>query len=387
MRTLHLAALAISLLFFACGEKGATAFDAAGQEWEFSLSNPPPIMKNLSVPEGTPIAARLRREVFQPGDVIRVEGDSILVESDYRTRFTQFSRKYPLLTANEIPDTLVGFRLSEGIGTTVNAALYKGDSLMGEWLFEEKKERFKEIAYGELTGQTFRCAFPEGDTMQVYFGTSTFTFGRNEPKEYEYYVDELPGFRKERSYVEKGRGRYWGDRMTAMRDKNIYFFFGKGGFSSKRYSFGKNEEENATETDFADRINSGFVIADDTYPSVDSANVSYLYQRDYKGIEYDELSELEFSAEAGGEFLVVVRDRLIWNRKWRLSPDGRYLIVLRKNGDEYGHYPILAYTNEYIDLRMPFTVKTREPRGVELESYAGIDVYIRLARRSDATSR
>jgi len=129
------------------------------------------------------------------------------------------------------------------------------------------------------------------------------------------------------------------------------------------------------------------VIADDTYPSVDSANVSYLYQRDYKGIEYDELSELEFSAEAGGEFLVVVRDRLIWNRKWRLSPDGRYLIVLRKNGDEYGHYPILAYTNEYIDLRMPFTVKTREPRGVELESYAGIDVYIRLARRSDATSR
>jgi len=52
-----------------------------------------------------------------------------------------------------------------------------------------------------------------------------------------------------------------------------------------------------------------------------------------------------------------------------------------------GHYPILAWTDEYIDLRMPFTVKTREPRGVALESYAEIDAYIRIARRADATSR
>lgn len=416
MRISHLTALVLSMLVFACGEKDATAFDPAGQEWEFSMSNPLPIMENLLVPENTPISGRLRKEIFQPGEILWVEDDSILVKNDYKIWSVGVVKKYPLLLTEEVADSVAGFRLTSGIGTTLNVALYKGDSLMGEWLFEEKKTRFKEIAFGELDGQTFRCAFPGGDTMQVYFGTTYHTSGRDEGKAYEYFVDENPNFREEHSYSKPDRFRYWGAKMSSMRGNNMYFSMARKGFSSKRHVFGRNGDgmviatyfevkneryervemplvlqspirSDFSEVDFADRINSGTVLADDTYPSIDSARVSYAYQKDYKGIEYDELAELEFSAEPGGEFIVVVRDRLLWNRKWKLSPDGHYLITLGKRGDPAGHYPILAYTEDHIDLRMPFTVKTREPRGVALESYAEIDVFIRITRRTDATSR
>jgi|AntRauTorckE5430_2_1112549.scaffolds.fasta_scaffold01962_2 hypothetical protein len=71
-----------------------------------------------------------------------------------------------------------------------------------------------------------------------------------------------------------------------------------------------------------------------------------------------------------------------------VPPHRRYLIPLdKKTGSAHSHYLILTYTDDYIDLRMPFTVKTREFRGVKLESCAEIDVFIRIARRTDATSR
>ncbi len=416
MRILHLTTLVLSLLVFACGGKDATAFDPAGREWEFSLSNPPPVMINTNLPNRKPVPAHKFYRIFNAGDVLRVEGDSIFVENEYTVRFTSLPRQYALLSDGEIPDTLSGFRLTQGIGTTLNAALFKGDSLMGEWLFEEKKTRFKEIAFGELDGQTFRYAFPGQDTMQVYFGISVYRSGRNEGEKFEYFVDENLNFREERSYLDDDRFSFWGRRMSNMRTASVYYMFSREGFNSKRYTYGRNEDgtviatyfevENgryervdmplvllpphkagATEADFADRINAGRVLTDNTYPAIDSADVSYAYQDNYKGIEYDELSELEFSAEPDGEFIVVVRDRLLWNRKWTLSPDGHYLITMDKNGDPSAHYPILAYTDEYIDLRMSFPVKTREPRGVALESYARIDTYIRVLRRADATSR
>lgn len=417
MRISHLTALVLSILVFACGEKDATAFDPTGQEWEFSLSNPPPVVLDTNLPLNLQKTPRWRHEIFSPGDVLRVVGDSILVENELKASFFGRSRKFLLLSAEEIPDTLAGFRLSQGVGTSLSAAFFMGDSLLSEWLFEKKREIYQDIAFGELDGQTFRCAFPDGDTMQVYFGTSVRAYGRDEGKKYEYFISEKPDFLDERSYIEPDGFRYWGSRMSNMRNDDMRFRMAREGFSSKPYHYGRDKDgtvvasyieitdekynridmplvpvparfaSGAAEADFADRINSGVVRADNTYPPIDSADVSYQYQEDYKGIEYDELSELEFSAEPGGEFIAVVRDRLLMNRQWKLSPDGHYLITMGKNGVPNGHYPILAYTDEHIDLRIPFTVKTREPRGVKLESYAGIDVFIRIARRTNATSR
>lgn len=418
MRFLHLTLLVLLTLIFACGEKDATAFDPAGQEWEFSLSNPVPFVENAIVPDNTPLSGLLQHELLSPGDVLQVRGDTVFVENMLKASFTGLPQAYRLFTDDYQPDSLAGFKLSQGVGTTLNAAFYKGDTLQGEWLFEEKKTRLREVGYGELSGQTYRCAFPGGDTMQVHFGTRMNLYGRGKGKEVEYFVEELPGFGEERSYIKSNSSSSWGFRMMEMRSNDFNFSFGRRAYGAKQYIYGRDERgtlfasyvevENkryemidvpmvllpalkpstSAEADFADRINSGKVIADDTYPRVDSAKVSYNYQKDYRGIEFDELSELEFSAEPGGEFIVVVRDRLLMNHKWKLSPDNRYLITLdKKTGSKLGHYPILAYTDEYIDLRMPFTVKTREPRGVALESHASIDVFIRIARRADATSR
>jgi hypothetical protein len=418
MRFLHLAVIALLSLVLACGEKETTEFDPTGQEWEFSLSNPLPVVPNLKVPKDLPFSARLRREVFSPGDVLRVVKDSIVVESELRVSYTGKPRVYRLFTDDYQPDSLAGFRLNQGVGTTLNVAFYKGDTLQGEWLFEAKKERLQEIAYGELTGQTYRCAFPGGDTMQVHFGVNTSTYGLQKGKELEYYVEEIPGFQQKESYIKPGRFSSRGDRTAGMRNTSFYFSSDRRAYGSKRYTYSRGEDstvfasyievENGryekvdmplvllpslipratAEADFADRLNSGTVIAEDTYPRIDSANVSYSYQKDFQGLEFDELSELEFSAEPGGEFLIVARDRLIMNHNWKLSSDGRYLITTDKvTGYEYSHYPILGYTDEHIDLRIPFSVKTREPRGVKLESYAMIDVFIRVVRRADATSR
>lgn len=412
----HLALLALLLLVFACGEKNATAFDPGGQEWTFSLSNPLPDVRNAIAQKDLPISMRLRRELFSPGDVLRVVGDSVVVENERKVSFFGKPHAYLLFTDDYQPDSLAGLKLSRGVGTTLSVAAYDGDSLTGEWLFEAKKNRMPEIAYGELTGQTYRCAFPGGDTMQVYFGITTSRYGPQKGEEMEYFVEEIPGFREMGSYKKSSKYRLWGDRMMSMRNNYVLFFSPPGTYGSQNYTYGRDESgrviasyievENGryetidmpltllprllpsatAEQDFADRINSGLVVADDAYPRIDSAGVSYSYQKDYQGIEYDELSELEFSAEPGGEFIVVVRDRLLMNRKWNLSLDGRYLITSDKNGRQVGHYPILAYTDEHIELRMPFTVKTREPRGVALESYAEIDVFIRIAQRTDATS-
>ncbi|TXF91212.1 hypothetical protein FUA23_03030 [Neolewinella aurantiaca] len=412
----QLALVALSLLFFACGGKDATAFDPSGQEWEFSLSNPLPINENLKVPEKLPLSLRLHRELFSPGDILEIKGDSVMVNNETKTSLTGMPRMYRMFTDNYHPDTLAGLKLSQGVGTTLSVAAYYGDSLRGEWVFEAKKNERREIAFGELTGQTFSCAFPGGDTMQVHFGVTIHRYGRKKGEKMEYFVEESSGFRDERSYLKRGGMSFGGDRVIGMRDDRFSFISSPGSYSSKKYTYSRDERgtviasyfevENgryervdmplvlrgpvsadATEMDFADRINSGIVTADTSYAPIDSSRVSYAYQDDYKGIEFDELSELEFSAIPGGEFIVVVRDRLLMNRKWRLSSDGNYLITLGEDGNPAGHYPILAYTDEHIDLRMPFTVKTREPRGVALESYATISVFIRIAGRMNATSR
>lgn len=401
------------MLVFACGGKDATAFDPAGKEWELSLSNTNALIDVKKIKDRKELDRKQLYGLFKPGDIIWLEGDTIFAKNEYQVRFTNFARRYLLLTEPEVPDTLVGFRLTEGEGNTMTATMYKGDSLLCSWLFEEKQDRYSDIEFGELNGQSYRSVMPEGDTVDLYFGTSVHTYGRNEGKAYEYFVEEEPGFREERSYVEAG-DRYWTQMIEMRNQRSIYFSAGKN-LAAKQPVFKRDKQgeviavyftnkddayervelpltllpanESINEADFADRVNGGVVTVDTDYPRVDSQYVSFRYQDDYKGLEFDELSELEFSAEPGGEFIVVVRDRLLWNHKWKLSADGRYLITMGKKGRESGHYPILAYTDEHIDLRIPFTVKTREPRGVALESFAEINAFVRIKRRGAATSR
>jgi len=242
MRTLHLTALVFSVLVFACGEKDATVFDPAGQEWEFSLSNPVPVVINTNRPKNLPLAFRPRYEVLGPGDVLRVEGDTLFVENDYRVTFSGLPRTFRLFTTDDHPDSLAGFKLSQGVGTTLNVAYYHGDTLKEEWLFEQKQQNLKEIAFGELDGQTYRCAFPGGDSMQVHFGTTTSNSTRNKGEKMEYLVEELTGFAEPQTRPEPGGMGFWGGRMIGMRKAQRYFSSPAGAFGSKRYKYGRNKD-------------------------------------------------------------------------------------------------------------------------------------------------
>ena len=78
---------------------------------------------------------------------------------------------------------------------------------------------------------------------------------------------------------------------------------------------------------------------------------------------------------------MLARDRLIMSGKWELSPDRNYMVTLNKEGGKFLHFPILAYTDEFMEFRLPLKVKTREPRGVKLESYAILDAFVRVEVR------
>jgi hypothetical protein len=136
-----------------------------------------------------------------------------------------------------------------------------------------------------------------------------------------------------------------------------------------------------SEEAFAARISMGKVVVDQSYPRIDSADVSYHYTEDfYKrgGLDPIDLNSLEFSFNPDGEYFILVQDRLVKSGKWELSPDRNYIVTLSKAGAKSQHFPILAYTDEYIDLRMPLLVKTREPRGTKLESYGILDAFVRV---------
>jgi hypothetical protein len=350
---------------------------------------------------------------FNPGDRFSIVRDTLMVTNDFSGRLS----KIHLFERAAIPDTTFGFVLEPQPDSTLIVSHYNRDTLMKKWHFLLAKESRQEIPEGGLTGKTFRFKFPDADSLQVYIGyDGKQAFGRDVN---EYFVSSREHTFIPRTKVCSGGVPLWFNSSfspSSLRGGQFYSTIGRRitGFNRFRYKFEQEADgqvmvsyimrvkdrhvltdmplepvrsvipPEVTTDEFAERISTGKVIVDQSYPRVDSADVKYSYTEDYyarDGLDPIDLNYLEFSFNPGGEYFVIARERVIMTGNWELSPDRNYIVTMRKEGAKYLHFPILAYTDEFIDLRLPLKVKTREPRGVKLESYCLLDAFVRVEKR------
>ncbi|WP_020569127.1 hypothetical protein [Neolewinella persica] len=351
-------------------------------------------------------------ETFNLGDRLSIVEDTLMITND----FGGWLRKIRLFERAAIPDTTFGFVLEPQPDSTLTISHYYRDSLKKKWHFLLAKESLTEIPEGGLSGKTFRFKFPDSDSLRVYIGyDENMAFGRGVK---EYFVSGREHTFIPKTKVSGGGIHLWYNSSfspSPLRGGQFYFPMGQRitGFNRFRYRF-KQElggqvvvsylrrvkdrhvltdmpldpvrsviPPKVTIDEFAERISTGKVVVDQSYPRVDSADVKYSYTEDYyskDGLDPIDLNYLEFSFSPGGEYFVIARDRVIMNGNWELSPDRNYIITLNKDGAKFLHFPILAYTDAFIDLRLPLKVKTREPRGVKLESYCILDAFVRVER-------
>ncbi|MFK8162772.1 MAG: hypothetical protein AB8H12_09950 [Lewinella sp.] len=370
----------------------------ADHEWVFDLN--------------TRVDTTKRKGTFNPGDRLSIIKDTLMVTND----FGGWLRKIRLFERAAIPDTTFGFVLEPQLDSTLIVSHYYRDSLKKKWHFLLAKEGRAEIPEGGLTGKTFRFKFPDSDSLRVYIGYDEHMALGRQVK--EYFVSGREHTFIPKSKVSSGGTHLWYNSSfsaSPLRGGRFYFPMGRRitGFNRYRYKFEQAANgqvvvsyimrvkdrhvltdmplepvrpvipTEVTIDEFADRISSGKVMVDQSYPRVDSADVKYSYAEDYyakDGLDPVDLNYLEFSFNPGGEYFVLARDRVIMNGNWELSPDRNYIITMNKQGAKFLHFPILAYTDEFIDLRLPLKVKTREPRGVKLESYCVLDAFVRVER-------
>lgn len=130
----------------------------------------------------------------------------------------------------------------------------------------------------------------------------------------------------------------------------------------------------------SERLNSGKLKVDTNYPEPDSARAKYAYEDAFlrSGLFFEEISRVEINFNPDGEFFLFAGDRLLAHANWKLSPDRNYLILVGKNGAHLNHLPILSYTEEAIEFRMPLKIRTRKPMGVALTSFVVVNAFLRV---------
>lgn len=396
---LPLICLFATLFIFACGPgPDKPGFQPTDLEWEFSLTNP--------------IDTGKRQPQFTGGDRFRIDGDTLLLQNE----FTSMERKRLYVSAENVVDSVFSLVLEPQQDSSLLVKAWYQGSPKGEWLFEPAQQRYLPVPEGALTGKTFRFRFPDTDTLQVYFGHDEhLVMGMGEK---EYFIAEREFTRINKSKV-KGNGSsgWFSSYYTPqpLRGNRFYFRMSQDEYQFGRYqySFGMDEDgrlvvsylskgaeryerqelpllpvasivpDSVSTAAFCERISTGKVRVDMTYPPADSSDVEYSYEEDYAkqgGLEIKDLNDLELSFNPDGEYFLLARNRLFQSGKWEFSPDRNYLITLGRDGGKWYHLPILACTDDYIDLRLPLMVKTREPRGTKLESYCLLDAYVRVER-------
>ena len=375
------------------------------KEWSFALSNP--------------VTSPFIRPPLGVGDRIEIKGDSLLVTNE----FTLLEKKLPIIDVSNLPDSARAFTVEPGFGQTLRVNHFYNRELKDEWVFEPAQPDLQRVRDGELTGKSFYVKFPGEDTIRVSFG-----YGRQvrtrERKENEFFVSNETYSNEPKSVVMLGRyQRSFSSPFTAkqMRGFNylMRFKMNGNGFDRHQYVYGRRDDgtlvasyvandgesyrrvdlpltpapavlpSDVSEADFAERISTGRVTIDNSYPRVDSAKVAYRYSDDFirgGGLEYDELGEVEFTLNEQGEFILFSRGRVVELYQWKLTSDRSYIYLYHDNGYGDLFLPILSYDDEALTFRMPLQVKTREPRGVELESYCNLDAYVRIEATKPATS-
>ncbi len=393
------------LAITACSSPDSSVIDEV-HKWSFALSNP--------------VASPFRPVPLKVGDRLEITGDSLLVTNEINLE----EQKLPLSKAQDLPDSIEAFTVEPGFGKTLRVSHFYDKELRHEWIFEPAKDDLQSVAKGELTGRSFYFRFPGEDTLRVYFD-----FGGKLPvrdqQEAEFYVSAEPHTRVPQSVVASSSAEHSLSspfKRKLMRGMSFFRLISKSkrpGFDRNQYVYGRRKDgtliaryvdddgaayqqvdlsltpapsvlpPEVSDTEFAERINTGRVIIDDSYPTVDSALVVYNYKEDYYergGLEYDELSELELSLNEQGEFIIYSRGRVVKLLQWKLSKDRSFIHLFKKEGYGEIFLPLLSWDDEAVTFRMPLKVKTREPRGRELESYANLDAFVRIEAVNTATS-
>jgi len=393
------------LAITACSSPDSSVMDET-QEWSFALSNP--------------VTSPFNPTPLKVGDRLEIMGDSLLITNEFALE----KKKLQLSEVQNLPDSINAFTVEPGFGQTLRVSHFYDKELRHEWVFEPAPADLQRVKDGELTGKSFHACFPGEDTLRVYFDYGSKLPIRNK-KEAEFYVSGETHSRIPKSVVMSSavqRSLSSPFNRKPMREVSFYHLISKmkrPGFDRYQYAYGWRKDgtliasyidddgtayqrvelplvpappvlpADVSDAEFAERINAGRITIDNSYPTVDSVMVAYNHQEDFYqwgGIEYDELSELELSLNEQGEFIIYSRGRIVKLQKWKLSKDRSYIHLWKEKGYGDTYLPILSWDDDAVTFRMPMKVKTREPRGMELESYANLDAFVRIEAVTAATS-
>ncbi|MEM9929871.1 MAG: hypothetical protein AAF840_08640 [Bacteroidota bacterium] len=385
------------------GDRAPILLDPEAHEWVYDLAN--------TRDTANPILT------FSPGDHLSIAGDTITVVNEFSGWPKQLLRVDEGVPRSKKIE-MTSYIVTPQPDSSLRVWRYGKDSIVEEYRFHlPDEESIRAIPEGMLTGKTFRCKFPEADSVQVYFGFDEFvSLGRGMN---EYYV-ALPEYTFQPiSTYDGGKQRGWSYSHFSplpLRGKQYFISFNQNNSSFRRYRhrFTLNAEglpvvryieyggahpqilnlplvptasmvppEVSIET-FCARVNSGRLTIDQSYTSIDTSSASFADAGDaaaQKVLEIADLEVIEVSLNPKGEYFVLAGERLIMNGRWEFSPDRNYLILLGKKGQKQYHLPIVKYTNEELAFRLPLKVKTREPKGVRLISYGLLDAYVQIDKQ------
>jgi len=392
--------LVLLCLLFACGNKPiAERQDYLDQEWAFALDNP--------------VESRFLMRQLSVGDVARFRGDTVILNN----HFTGLENKLQLVADPTVLDSNELAVIAERVGENLNLTLYLHDSLVTSAIFEPNDSPLTEANPSEYLGKTFLFNDAENGSSRIYFGNDPKLKMTKGIKDYYVISDgdtESPVSFRRNGNGSDARSALGGFSPIPMRGSFLFLFFGKKkeSLGARPFVVNKDEEGNLSahyvvETNgvyasreveltpivsvipetvsleiLSRRLNEGRLTVDTSYPPADTSGVGFSYEEDFlkRGLFYRELPELEINFNADGEYFLFSGDRLLEHRNWQLSPDRNYLILIGKDGSLHKHLPILKYTDESIEFRMPLSISTRKPKGVELTSYVKVDAYIQIKK-------
>lgn len=296
--------------------------------------------------------------------------------------------------------------------------LFLKDSLIKSGLFEEFLTADEAVDPIALAGQTFLFYNESVDSCRIYIGHDpNLSFSRGSKS---YFVMGDKSMYQPASKIldgnYKGVRGIWDAFSPRPIDQSMFYrFYGeKGpGLGSSPFELRRNAEgqisahyivnQNGTTSErsvdldplpsaipadvslaeISGRLINGRLEVDLSYPPADSADVEYAYEDRFLrwGVYPEDINMLEINFNPDGEYFLFAGDRLLAQRKWELSPDRNYIILVEEDGAYGKHFPIIKYTDKSIDLRIPLNIRTREPRGVELTSYVEVDTYLSIRQK------
>ncbi len=393
--------LVLLCFLFACGNApSAERQDYLNQEWVFALDNP----------EGSPFLM----DPLSVGDVASFRGDTVILNN----HFTGLENKLKLVVDPTVLDSNKQAITAEQVGENLNLTLYLHDSLITSAIFEPNDSPLTVAPPSEYLGKTFLFNDAENGSSRIYFGNDPKLKRTKDIKDYYVISDgntEDPVSFRRNGNGSDARSVLGGFSPIPMRGSFLFLFFGrkKGSLGARPFVVNKDEEGNLSahyvvETNGAyapveveltpivsiipetvsletisRQLNEGRLTVDTSYPPADTFGVSFAYEESFLkkgGIHYRDLPGLEINFNPDGEYFLFSGDRLLEHRNWQLSPDRNYLILINKDGSFFNHLPILKYTDESIEFRLPLSISTREPKGVELTSYVKVDAYIQVKK-------